>query len=166
MVFTVGVHNAGEDRRGYAVSRRTALAALGGSALLLVTGCDPIGAGTAAREPDPLEPLLAGTLDLADRYDAAITAAPQLTERLAPIRDDHRAHADALAKLIGAHPSPAPAGTDPSAGPDTDPLPLLREAESAATDAAVTACLAAPAARAGLIGSIAACRATHKAALA
>jgi hypothetical protein len=163
MVFTVTVRNG--VGRG-ALSRRAVLSAAGGSALLLVAGCDVLrGAVTAESSPDPLEPLLAGTLALLDRYDAALSAAPDLAERLGPIRDDHRAHADALAHLTGASPSRVAPSAAPSTTPDGADLSSLRDAETTGHTDAVNACLAAPADRAGLLGSIAACRATHVQAL-
>lgn len=116
-----------------------------------------------APTPDPLRPLLTGALELAARYEAAIAAYPQLTDRLTAIRDAHRAHADALARLIGA---PTPLPTDPSDGPTpaADPkatLAALRAAEQDGRAAATQACLDAPAGRAALVGSIAAARASH-----
>jgi len=76
------------------------------------------------------------------------------------MRDAHRTHAEALAQAL-AQPAPTP-GTS-SDGP-TDPpavLAALIEAETSGLEAARTACLAAPARLAGLIGSMAAARACH-----
>lgn len=163
MVFTVSVR-IGAGR--YGLSRRAVLSAAGGGTLLLVAGCDTLRRGvTAERSPDPLEPLLAGTLALLDRYDAAVAAAPDLAARLGPIRDDHRAHADALARLTGASPTRLPPSAPTSAAPGGPVLPGLRAAERTGYADAINACMAAPADRAGLIGSIAACRATHLEAL-
>jgi hypothetical protein len=112
--------------------------------------------------PDPLEPLLAGTIALADRYDATIAAQPTLATRLTPLRDAHRTHATELARLIG-KPLPSASAATPSPGPSEAAavVAALRTAEQQAQKAAADACLAAPAKRAPVLGSIAAGRATH-----
>jgi hypothetical protein len=108
--------------------------------------------------PDPLQPVLDEALALAGAYDRVIAAQPALSARLTPLAADHRAHAAELAKLIVTKASaPPPEAADSVAG--------LRAAELAAQKTAVAACGAAPADRAGLVGSIAACRATHAEAL-
>jgi len=116
--------------------------------------------------PDPLQPLLDEALALAAGYDRVVVARPALSARLAPLAADHRTHAADLAKLIGASASasaaPADARVESAAA---DPIAALRAAELAAQKTAVAACLAAPVDRAGLVGSIAACRATHAEAL-
>jgi len=160
----------------------TALAGVSGCGLLRP---DP----TPTPSPDPLEPLLAGAVALVTRYEAVIARLPQLAGRLAPLRDAHLVHVSELAALIGRPPpvtgaaaNPATAGSAPpnpataapaTANPTTanpaaaDPATVpgavaeLRGAELAAQRAAAEACLAAPARRAGLLGTIAACRATH-----
>lgn len=111
--------------------------------------------------PDPLTGFHTQTLALVTLYEAAGPG-------FAVIRDAHRAHADAIAKIM----YPAPAGASPaapSAGPTAappSPAPAsLRQAEQAAWQQAVEACLAAPAARATLLGEIAAARACHLEAL-
>lgn len=116
--------------------------------------------------PDPLEPLLAGTVALVTQYDAALARLPELASRLAPLRDAHLTHVAALAALIG-RPPPAtgaatPSTPDPSASSEVrGVIAGLRGAEQAAQRTAAEACLAAPARRAGLLGAITACRATH-----
>lgn len=117
--------------------------------------------------PDPLTPLLAETLRLAEAYDSAARERPGLAERLAPIGAAHRAHATELTRLVNPPASPStPAGTasaspaDP-AGDDAAVLATLRGAEEAGQRTAAEACRQAPAARAALLGSIAAARATH-----
>jgi hypothetical protein len=116
---------------------------------------------------DPLQPLLAEALALAAAYDRAAVGQPGLSARLAPLAADHRAHATELARVVG-EPAPsavpsasAPAAVDDAAGS----LATLRKAEQAAQKTAAAACRQAPAGRAALIGSIAACRATHAEAL-
>jgi hypothetical protein len=139
------------------------LAALGGLA-----GCD-IGRPEPAPSPTPdaLLPFLAATVALVARYDAAINAEPSLSARLTPLRDDHRAHVQALAREIGI-PQPSgspsnPTGPSGSAAPPT--LQGLITAEHDAQKDAEKACLEGPGYRAALLGSIAACRASHQEAL-
>jgi len=114
--------------------------------------------------PDPLQPLLDEARSLAAAYDRAVAAQPALSARLGPLAADHRVHAADLAHLIGATASAGPSGPALESAA-ADPLAALRTAELAAQRTAVAACLAAPADRAGLVGSIAACRATHAEAL-
>jgi hypothetical protein len=165
------VRTSVDDQRATATRRgvlragaATAAAAALGAAL---TGCDLSGGPETPPAPDPLAPLLAGALELVNRYDSAMAAHPELAARLAPVRANHLEHATALARLTGA-PSPLASGT-PSPAPTPTGRPVdakrtlaaLRAAEQTAQRAAVQACLAAPAARAALVGSIAAARATH-----
>jgi hypothetical protein len=134
-----------------------ATATLGGLA-----GCDIGGPGPEpTRPPDPLLPFLTATVALADKYDAAIAAEPSLGARLTPLRDDHRAHVRALAREIGISP-PSPSASA-SAEPST--VQGLLAAEKDAQKDAVKACLEGPSYRAALLGSIAACRASHQEAL-
>lgn len=115
--------------------------------------------------PDPLEPLRAQSQALADRYSATMTTTPSLVPRLRPLRDAHLAHVAALTKIIGKPPPSGSPGTSPgsSAPPqvEADALAVLRTAEEAAARDATAACLATSAARAGVVGGIAACRTTH-----
>jgi hypothetical protein len=113
---------------------------------------------------DALDPLLTATVRLVAEYDAAIAAQPDLAERLTPLRDAHQAHAKALAQLIGRRASrlsPSPVASAPAADA-TATLAQLRTAEKAGQDEAAAACLAAPADRTALLGSITAARATHQ----
>lgn len=156
----------GWTRRSVLVGLGAVTATAGGCGLL---DSDP----PTPPAPDPLEPLLAGTIALAARYDATIAALPALAGRLSPLRDAHRQHVAELSRMIG---KPVPSGTPsapagsgtPSASPPTDKAAVaaLRTAEQQAQQAAVEACLAAPPRRAPMLGSIAACRATHAEALA
>jgi len=150
------------------VVRGAALLALVGAAGL--TGC-----GLFEDEPDPapdlITPLIAGALELAARYDAAVAIAPELAERLRPIAEAHRAHAAELARvtrtalptLTAVTPAATAAVSPGSASAQRRAAVLhgLREAEQAGRDAARTACAEAPAEQAALLGSIAAARATH-----
>ncbi|MDR7273385.1 twin-arginine translocation signal domain-containing protein [Catenuloplanes atrovinosus] len=117
--------------------------------------------------PDALEPLLAETRALAALYQAALTAHPNLADRLTPPLEAHTAHAAALTEIMSPTPS-APASTVASAAPTaatTSPaqetLAALRAAEQTGRETAATACATAPPERAALLGSIAAARATH-----
>ncbi|MFD0970030.1 hypothetical protein [Plantactinospora endophytica] len=145
--------------------RGVALVALVGATGPL-TGCGLFGDEPDPPPPDPLAPLITGALDLAARYDAAITAFPELADRLRPVAEAHRAHAAELARVTGtALPSASAAATtpaaDPGAGSASAALSQLREAEQQGREAAAKACTEAPASRSALVGSIAAARATH-----
>lgn len=114
--------------------------------------------------PDALVPLLASTLALVADYDAVMQTLPQLGARLTPLADAHRVHAQEIYDLMGlASPSATPA-PNPSRSVPADPAGAvtgLRTAEQALAKTATEACLAAPAERAPILGSIAACLATH-----
>jgi hypothetical protein len=114
---------------------------------------------------DPLQPLLTEALTLAAAYDRAVVTQPGLGSRLTPLAADHRAHAAELAKTIGeAVPSVAPVASAAPAG-DAAAVAALRKSEQAAQKTAAALCKTVPAARVALVGSIAACRATHAEAL-
>lgn len=116
--------------------------------------------------PDPLQPLLDEAVALATAYDRAVVTQPRLTARLAPLAADHREHAAELARLIGTPPPSAVASVAPAASSSPSvTVADLRTAEQAAQRNAAAACRQAPADRATLLGSIAACRATHAEAL-
>ena len=145
------------------LSRRALLRAamgLAGAAVAAgaLAGCEGLGGDGAPDDANPLLDFLTATVQLADRYDGAITAVPALSAALTPIRDAHRAHATALAAALEV-PAPAPSGTNPT-DPTTAKAALV-DAEKVGRDAAAAACLAASAAFAPLVGSIAAARATH-----
>ncbi|MFC7527098.1 hypothetical protein [Actinoplanes sp. GCM10030250] len=152
---------AGHTRRGVLATAGTVLgtATLGGCGLF-DDEPEPVPA------PDPLQPLLVETLALAGAYDRAIAAQPALAARLTPLAEDHRAHAAELARVIGTTaPSGVAAPSSAVSATDGDTTAELRKAEQAAQKNAVEACKTAPRERAALIGSIAACRATHAEAL-
>lgn len=133
-------------------------AILAGGAL---AGCDAFDGDGQPDGPSPLLGFLAATSQLADRYDAAITAVPALSATLTPIRDAHRAHTQTLAAAL---PAPVPAPATPAGAIPPDPAgakAALVTAEKAGRDDAVAACLSAPGRLAPLLGSIAAARATH-----
>jgi hypothetical protein len=112
-------------------------------------------------EPDPLQPILDEALALAGAYDRLAAAQPELAARISPLAADHRAHAAELSRVIG-QPAPAGSASAPATGSE---LSEMRTAESQAMKTADASARTAPAARAALVGSIAACRATHVEAL-
>jgi hypothetical protein len=154
--------------------RRTLLAA-GVGVITAPAGCGLADKNEPAPPPpaaDPLRPALDETLALVATYDRVMLAQPGLAARLAPLAADHRAHVAELARTIGTGaPSaagPPPSASAPTTAPSTAPaaaLTELRAAELAAQRNADQACRRAPATRAALLGSIAACRATHAEAL-
>jgi hypothetical protein len=166
-------HAAGPDLRtrrdtvpGPGISRRRALG-MTAAAGLAVAG--PSGCGLfddepePLPEPDPLQPILDEALALALAYERAAIAQPSLAARLSPLAGDHRAHAAELARVIGTvAPSAAPSA---SAAAVAQTTAELRKAEQAAQRTATAAARTAQPERAGLVGSIAACRATHAEAL-
>jgi hypothetical protein len=146
-------------------TRRRALAVTAGAALAAApAGCGLFdGDPEPEPEPDPLQPILDEALALALAHERAAVAQPSLAARLTPLAKDHRAHAAELARVIGtALPSTA---ASTSAPPVADTLADLRAAERAAQRTATAAARTTQADRAGLVGSIAACRATHAEAL-
>jgi hypothetical protein len=146
------------------VTRRSALAVTAGAALAATGGC-----GLFDREPepapapDPLQPVLDEAVALAAAYERTAVAQPGLAARLTPLAQDHRAHAAELTRVIGREqPSAAPSASAP---PVADGLADLRTAVQAAARTATAAAGAAQPDRVMLVGSIAACRATHAEAL-
>lgn len=107
--------------------------------------------------------MIATALDLAARCQEIAAAHPDQAGLLAPISAGHLAHAQALAAVTGAaSPSAAPtAGTGNETADAPAALAALREAEQAGREQAAGLCLAAPAERAALVGSIAAALATY-----
>jgi hypothetical protein len=162
MVLTVAV----VFRDGH-TRRRVLGAAAGAVTVAAAAGCSLFDDREKPQRADALQPVLDEALTLAAALDQAALAQPGLAKRLTPLAGDHRAHAAELSRVIGkAAPSvPVPGPSTPAAG---DPVALLRQLRSAAQSAqrtAISACAAAPADRAALVGSIAACRATHAEAL-
>jgi hypothetical protein len=169
MVLTVPVL-IGAERARY--SRRVVLgAALGGLVgsvgAATLAGCDKPGSDQVRKIADPLNPLYRDTAALLARYEATIAALPELAARLTPLRDAHREHLRALAREIGPNldsSAPAASGSVAASAPADAgaALAALRDAEKAGSAAARAACLAGPSYRAGLLGSIAAARASHE----
>jgi hypothetical protein len=162
MVLTIRVVTAvnGHTRRGVlGVAAGTVIVAS-------TTGCSAFGDDPEPDKPDALQPVLDEALALAGTLDRAAVAVPGLATRLSPLAADHRAHAAELSRVIG-KPVPTP-GTSSAAPATTDQAALLKQLRSAVQAAQRTAAAAgrrAPTGRAALVGSIAACRASHAEAL-
>jgi hypothetical protein len=158
--------NSGAGRTRRRLLRTAAGTALGAAGVTALAGCglfddDP----EPPPAPDPAQPVLDGALTLAAAYERLMVTKPALAGQLAPIAGAHRAHAAELARVIGG-PAPAPSAAPAPSG-DTGPgdVKALRTAEQKAQRTAATLCGTAPAARAALLGSIAAARAAHAEAL-
>jgi hypothetical protein len=149
----------GSASRGH-TRRRVLGGATLGAALWTAGGC-----GLFDGEPDPppppdaLQPVLDEALTLAAAYERAAVTRPEFTSLAA----DHRAHATELTRVIGAAVVPQPSASAAAAGPATPAE--FRAAEQAALKTVSALAKTAPADRAMLVGSIAACRATHAEAL-
>ncbi|MGH3648261.1 MAG: hypothetical protein ACRDTM_13940 [Micromonosporaceae bacterium] len=149
------------------MDRRTALARVLGGTLtagFALTGCDLL--SPEPPPPHPLQAMLDDTRAILSRYESVLAAQPGLAERLNPLRDNHHTHVTELAKLIGpgASASPSAAASSPGLVPSEEraTLAALRTAEKEGQTYATKACLSAKPEYAGLLGSIAACRATHR----
>lgn len=158
--------------------RRRVLAGLAGglAGAAVVAGAAGCTSPPPKPKPDPLAPVLTGTLALRAAYDATIRQHADLANTLTPLRADHDAHVRALTQAIRAalptdRPTPS---ASPTPTPTVPPVPAsaseaqaaLATAEQQAQQVAAQACLTAPADRARLLGSITACRATHRTVLA
>jgi hypothetical protein len=172
MVLTTGVGN-GTDAGVRSGGGHTRRRLLGGTGLALgagaLAGCGLFEDDPAPLPPDPLQPVLDEALTLAAAYDRALAAQPSLAKRLTPLAADHRAHVEELTRVIG-RPAPSTAASAAPAGPPpgtdaAETLATLRTAERRAQRTAAAAARQAPAERAALIGSVAACRASHAEAL-
>jgi len=131
--------------------------------------------------PDPLVALLRGEEILLAAYDATLARHGGLREMLAPLRADHAQHVSALRELLvdaaPATPSASAGATGTAgaagaagvaggvAGDPAAAVAALRDAERAQAAAAGTQCVRAPAGRAPLLGSVAACESSHVALL-
>jgi hypothetical protein len=161
MVLTVRVVIGGDGH-----TRRGVLGVAASTVVVAsMSGCSLFGKDPEPERPDALQPILDEALALAAAFGQAALAAPDLSPRLTPLAADHRAHAAELSRVIG---KPAPSPSAAPSAPAGDAAALLRQLRTsvqAAQRSAATACRQAPAARAALVGSIAACRATHTEAL-
>lgn len=163
------------------ITRRALLAAAGAVAVVGVAGCDVFSGSqttttVTAQAPaaaDPLPSLLATTRLHLLRLNAAIAALPEDAARLTPLRDDRQAHLDALQQEVD-----RVAGTTSTPAPDTgsadlrlpeDPTAVISTLRGDAATAQVQftdAMILVSRYRAALLGSIAACLASHRAVLA
>jgi hypothetical protein len=155
-------------------SRREVVRAAGLVALVTgaasLTACGLFDKEPVPPPPDPLAFLVTNALDLAVRYDLAVAGHPELADRLGPVAQAHREHAAELARVTG---TALPAGTaTPTATTGTPGTPtpagdlkstlaMLRAAETEGRETVAKACTEGPPSQAGLLGSIAAARATH-----
>jgi hypothetical protein len=163
---------APEPRAGHSplTSRRTFLRGvlgaagtgiLGVGAVGGLAGCNPFADPEVEPQSHELEGFLIGIVALSDRYDTAIGSVAELGTILTPLRDAHRAHAQALAQALGV-PVPPAGGLGDSIPADRDgAIAELAGAERSGRTEAVAACLAASSRLAPLLGSIAAARASH-----
>ncbi len=156
----------------------------GAAALMASAGCNPFSTPTkitqtvtasAAPAADPMPTLIATTRLHLVRLTNAIAADPTLAKRLTPLRNDRQAHLSALIAEL-ARTSPA-AAAQASAAPTTDPaiavptgstqiLAAMRSDAAQAQTLFTDSFELASRYRAALFGSVAACLASHRVALA
>lgn len=189
MVFTVRMRNPVTPSRRAVLATGVAVgsvAAFGGPVLL--SGCALLDRAPVFQPGrNVLDDIREDALALAAQYEALMSARPELADRLAPMRDAHRAHVSVIGQELGrssappgtsrlpaprtsgssagassAGPTPSASGPPPTAGS----LVSLVALERAGAEHAAAACLTVPAWRAPLVGAIAACRASHVEALA
>jgi hypothetical protein len=166
------------------LARRTLMVGAGTAALLASAGCNPFSTPTrvtqtvtaaAAPVADPIPTLIATTRLHLVRLTNSIAADKTLIARLTPLRDDRQAHlTELIAELARSSPQ---AATAQKAAPTTDPSISVpgssvlilagmgadaAQAQGLFTDAFPLATRY----RAALFGSIAACLASHRVALA
>jgi hypothetical protein len=172
MVLTWPVRTADTDQNhGVRGRSRRDLMRTGGLVALAtgtasLTACGLFTDDAVPPPPDPHAVLVADALNLADRYDVALASFPELAGRLGPVAQAHRAHAAELARVTGTtlpsgSATPGTAGTPTPAGDLKSTTAMLRAAETQGQQTLAKACTEAPPARAALLGSIAAARATH-----
>jgi hypothetical protein len=126
-----------------------------------LAGCDLVGGGSGPAPPHPLTGFVGSTIAIAALYDATFAAHPDLTAALAPVREAHRQHIDALIHAAGTSLTTPTPPAPKVAGAPQQAVAALAAAERKGRDDAVAACLANVARLAPLLGSIAAARASH-----
>ncbi|CAN5350755.1 lipoprotein [soil metagenome] len=177
-------------RRLLASASLSAGAGLFGGLLSGCTGGERMAAPAPTTDPppDPLEPVLTGSLGMVGAYDAAIAAHPSLAGRLVPLREQTIEHVRAL-QLALALPTTAPsaapttstaltASSTPTASAPVTPsvnstasappteapastLANLRAQLAQSRAATAQLCLTTTAQRAPLLGSLSAAGACH-----
>lgn len=156
-----------ETSPGTGVTRRRALRVTAGAALVIggASGCGLFDSDPEPLPgPDPMQPVLDEALALTIAYDRAVLADPERAALLTPLAEDHRVHAAELARLIN-RPTPSAPGPSASTAAVDRSAEELRELERTAQRTATTLARVAPPETAGLLASIAACRASHVEAL-
>lgn len=106
-------------------------------------------------ETPALQPILEFAADQIAKLTAVIDGGSNHEPTLAMVRDNHQAHAEELARILGVD---IPAGSDELEG---DALAALNQREAEGAEEATTACVEASPQFAVLLGEIAACRASH-----
>jgi hypothetical protein len=162
MVFTMAMPSGHPRRTLLAVAGLSVVGAAAGGSL---AGCDNDDGPTAVPAADAaaLRQVAGEALDLANRYDQAISQNADQSAKLTPIRDAHREHAAAIGRSLdatvapSAPPNPSGSATSGSGGA----LKALAAAEKAAAERALTACVASASYYAPLLGTVAAARASH-----
>lgn len=138
------------------ITRRQVLAGL----LLLPPALAGCSTASVPQGPDPLIALADAARTDAALAASAITASPNLADRVQPLVDARTAHAATLdaevARLDSTRASTTPA-TRPAPGQGSATLAQVRGAVLASGEAAATAALDLPAERVGLVASVAAC---------
>lgn len=167
-----------KDRESGALPRRRLL---GGSLVLALAACEPLGRASGRPDGDPglaaVRRALRGEERMIAEYETVRIQYPELASRIGPVVQEHRAHLRMLRAQISPSPSPAesstpssPVSTSASARPaPSDPagaISALVERERAAADARIRDLEAAPPFVAQLLASISASEATHAAVLA
>lgn len=163
------------------ITRRALLTGAGAVAVVGVAGCDvfsgsPTTTTVTAQAPaaaDPLPGLVATTRLHLLRLTAAITALPADAARLTPLRDDRQAHLDALTqevdRVAGTTSPPVPDSGSADLRLPEDPAAVIAALRGDAATAQVQftdAITLVSRYRAALLGSVAACLASHRAVLA
>lgn len=138
-----GPRRVGRALRESALTRRSVLAGSAVAGLALLVGCTsdpaPAPSGSSSQpEPDADAPVRASVASdeaaIIALYDAVLAAYPGLSADLAPLRDEHIAHAEAMASPTGPAATPAAPGSQPRA------LAALIEAEQQAIAQRTSAC--------------------------
>ena len=152
--------------------RRTLLASAAGAALLVGCTAEPDTTATSAGSPSVAERTRAraarDSTELVQRYDAAISAFPVLTDRLSELRAEVVRHAKSFGDGEPT-PTPTPTPTSASASPsasaaptsERDALAGLAAAERTLVDLRTKALLEVPGELARLLASVAAAGAAH-----